>query len=1614
MDLKDKSKEELLNDLLKLNAEFNSLKVAFNQCKSDNNQGELKFKNIIESISDVVYEIDEKGIIKYISPSIEKLLAYKPEEIIGKEYIHFVGGSKDTLAKRLNELSHSLELENDYEIFTKYGDKCWVRLSTNALFVNGDFKGGTGIITKITEKKFIEIELQKSEALYKSIINASPDVITITDLEGKVILFSPKALEMFGYDNSDTFLNRSLFDFIDNRDKERALNNIQSMFNDSFLGAEEYRAIKSDGSTFYIEVNGDFIKNENGQPENIIFVTRDLTNRKIIEERLQKSEALSQSILDSSPDGIVTADLNGKLLTASPAILNMLGYTAENEVIGRSFFEFINQKEHEKVKLNLVRMYNDEITGSIEYEGIKADGTPLYVDIRGGFIKDNNGVRKNIILVVRDISEKKATEEKIEKSEEKYRNLIESINEIIYEVDGDGVVVFISPVVEKKYGYKQSEIIGRKVFDFIYFEDRPKILNAFSNLHIKDYNYLEYRYVLKNGETCWVRSSTTPVFKDGKLISGKGSIIDINDLKLAQLALADSEEKYSKAFNMSSYAILITQVDDGKFVEVNPAFTQISGYTRAEAMANSAIGLKLWANIEDRNKMVSILKSGKDVRNYECEFKNKNGDIIFGSMSASIIYFNEMPNILTSINDISVQKKAEKELFNLNANLEQKIKERTAQLAETNESLYKEIEERKIAENALLIKSNELEEFFSVSLDLLSVIDINGHFIKLNNSWENTLGFSVSELEGENFIEFVHPDDIEHTLNAMVELSDQKPVFEFVNRYRTKDGSYRVMEWHSVPIGDIIYSAARDITERKRAEYFENELLQLSTKLTGIQSSETDAALNLSLMRIGQFLKADRSYIFEFNELQPTTSNTFEWCNDGIAPEIENLQNIPCEALPMWMDALNRRENIIITDVSKLPEEWAAEREILEGQNIKSVIVTPILIENKLIGFVGLDNVIENKKYNTSEINILKVWNSLLTSIIKSKRADKILEQTRQNYETFFNTIDDFLWVLDENGNIIHANTTVKVRLEYPISELENQSVLMVHPPERRDEAARIVGEMLQGTAAFCPVPIVTKSGKYIPVETRVKAGFWNDKPVIFGVSKDVTQIQLSEQKFSSAFQSNSSMMAISNYHTGEFIDVNDEFLGKFGYSREEIIEKKSIDLNLFTNNKIRYDVLEKLDQNISIKNIELEFAKKNGEKILGLFSAEIIKVGNDICLLTSLIDITERKKSEIDLQKARIEAEQANLAKSEFLSRMSHELRTPMNSILGFAQILQMGDLSLKQSKSVEHILNSGTHLLDLINEVLDISRIEAGQLSISLSPIKLDSIIMETLDLVRPQLNDKQITIELVNSPNLFFVKSDQQRLKQVLLNLIVNAIKYNKVGGLITINTEINSNNNDFVRVSISDTGYGISSVNLSKLFIPFERMGAEHTNEEGTGLGLAVVKKLIDAMGGNIGVESVVDVGSTFWIEFPKWNIQPEVLDNSLLFGEIASNQEVKSGTILYIEDNNSNIELVEQILHYKRSQIQLISNVYGKNAFKLAVENNPDLILLDLDLPDISGEKVLKQLLSNNLTMSIPIVIISANAMPNQVAKMLKTGAKEYLTKPLDVAAFIKVVDRFIL
>ena len=441
----------------------------------------------------------------------------------------------------------------------------------------------------------------------------------------------------------------------------------------------------------------------------------------------------------------------------------------------------------------------------------------------------------------------------------------------------------------------------------------------------------------------------------------------------------------------------------------------------------------------------------------------------------------------------------------------------------------------------------------------------------------------------------------------------------------------------------------------------------------------------------------------------------------------------------------------------------------------------------------------------------------------------------------------------------------------------------------------------------------------------------------------------------------------------------------------------------------------------------ELTYVRKDGSRLPAVVSVTALRDAQDTIIGYLLIgtDNTARKKIEaerarldqvlrdtnLELRDAKWAAERANQAKSAFLSSMSHELRTPLNAILGFAQLLDSASPPPTPSHklSIDQILKAGWYLLELINEVLDLSLIESGKLSLSLEPVSLAEVLEDCRAMIEPQARQGGIAVAFDALDELPHVLADRTRVKQVLVNLLSNAIKYNRVGGSVEVRCRRAAG--ERVRVSLQDTGEGLSADKLAHLFEPFNRLGQEGGTEQGTGIGLVVCKQLVALMDGAIGVESTVGVGSVFWIDLPAAADADVRADPTRLAAPPAARRagDPPMRTVLCVEDNPANLMLVAQILG-RRPDIRVLSAKDGRRGIEMAREALPDMILMDINLPGISGHAALRSLAGDPVTAHIPVVALSANAMPRDIEKGLASGFFRYLTKPIQVDLFMDTIE----
>lgn len=1092
------------------------------------------------------------------------------------------------------------------------------------------------------------------------------------------------------------------------------------------------------------------------------------------------------------------------------------------------------------------------------------------------------------------------------------------------------------------------------------------------------------------------------------------------NLKQSEEQVIKERDKANQYLDIAGVMLVLLN-SSGKVSKINKKACEVLGYPENEIVGKDWFETVIPENIKDEIRMTfqAIMNSEiESMKFYENTIINKNGEerLIAWHNVLLLDEKGKLTGTLSSGEDITERKKAEELLY------------------ESQEHLTSAFENAAIG---------------------MALVAPNGDFTRVNSSLCNLVGYSVDELLTKSFREITHPDDLEKSntfVNQM--LAGEISTNQMEKRYFHKLGQV-VWVLLSVSLvhdaqGKPLYFVAQiqNITESKQAE---NRKLQQTQILESIITGLPLLAILESIVKLVEV--EDPTSLCSILLMDENGKNLLI----GAAPSLPDFYNQAIDGVEIGEKvgscgaAAYLKKRIIAEDLLIHPN-WIPFRELTHQANLRSCWSEPILdAENNVLGTFAVYHR-QPQAPQSEEIELLKSVVSLASLAISRKQHEekirnintelelKVEERTNQLAATNENLQQEMkehkkaeerirlivesapnaIILVDAKGFIQLVNKQTENYFGYHRDELIGNKIEMLVP-----NASGMNHENLRSNFISHPTSRnmgvgrdlfgLKKDGTKFPIEVGLNPIHIQNETLILTNIIDITERRKNEIeliKFKTALDSSADDIFIIDYEKNLFIDANNTALKSLGYTKDELLQMAPNDIKPLISKDELKKIFDKIIHSQSkLDKIETVHRRKNGTDFEVEVFLRAFRFDNSDLLIASVRDITERKIAEEAIKNAKLEAERANIAKSEFLSRMSHELRTPLNSILGFTQLMSMGELNPAHQKGVDHIMKSGKHLLNLINEVLNLSRIEAGELSISLEPVEIKGIITETLDIIHPMAKEKSIFIELENhTKENIFIKADHQKLKQVLLNLVNNAVKFNYDKGLVKIRVK---QQNEKIRIYIIDTGKGIAADEMPKLFNPFQRIGTEISIIEGTGLGLAVSKKLIEAMNGSIGVESEVGKGSTFWIELPA--IEGQIVRHSKLEYLINSNNSTHiRGTILYIEDNISNQQLVKQIMDTQRPAVNLITNMYGKNTVDLALDYQPDVILLDLDLPDIHGTKVLKLLKENEQTKNIPVIVLSADATEKQIEKLLKAGAKAYLTKPIDVLEFLKVVDEYLI
>lgn len=1602
-------------------------------------ESELQYRNLANSGQALIWTATPDKKCNYFNQVWLDFTGRTLEQELGDGWAE--GVHPDDLERCVGIYTSSFDARNsfsmDYRLRYNDGTYRWLQDDGKPRYNSqGDFLGYIGHCLDITDR-IVAVEKLNEKTVELGLANnqlAMAQQIGQTgswsfNLKTRELKGSPESLKLFGFANNPTgFTVENLESCIPEREKV-----VQASYDLIEKGIPynlEYEIHPADGSPARIITSKAELKfDEHGNVVEMFGVFQDITERKEIERILLQSEQKYKALFFDSPDGYLIIR-DGKFIECNRAAELLMGgnrsyiigktpdeLSPQIQPNGRNSAEYVKEIINEtfnKGKKSFewihTRVNGADFTAQINLSVIEYEGEQVLFTTWQDITQRKQ--RQNILnsrLRLAEFAQFHSRNELQQKLLDELELLTDSNVGFFHSVDANQNTLTLqswstntletmctAESESQHYGIDKAGVWVDCV------RQRKAVIH-------NDYMSLEHRQGLPEGHAPVIRELVVPVFRNEKIVAVVGignkttdyteedveMVTLLSDLAwdiTERLGAEENMRNLSQAIEQSPVMTYITNLK-GEIEYLNPVVAEITGYSVDELLGqNPRIFSSGEKPKEDYQILWETLMAGK-MWNGEFHNKKKNGESYWVSAAISPVSNStgHITHYLAIEEDITKRKLAEEKIRELNIRLEQKVVERTAQLQEAWNRLNKIADQVPGMVYQYLLRLDGSSCFPYASEGIYDIYRVRPQEVMEDASPV----FAV-----------LHPNDLEGVVASIQNSAQNLTLWNHEYRVKFEDGTIRWLSGNAMPQkqadGSVLWHGfITDITERKQVE---DEL-----------ASEKN--------RIDLIIQGNQLGTWEWNVQTGETIFNNQWA-DIIGYTLDEIQP---ENIEIWR-SFAHPDDLIVSD-KFLEQHFNKETNHYECQ---------VRMKHKNGKWVW---VLDRGKVHTWD----KEGKPLLMSgthvnINEQKKVEQELAIEKQRLNSILEGTNVGTW----EWNIQTGETTFNERwagiIGYTLDEISPVSIetwmKFAHPDDLK-ESGVLLEKHFKGELDYYSFEsrMKHKDGHWVWVLDRGKVHQWdtNGKPLLIsGTHQDITERKQAEEELRWKqsllnYMSNASPLGflVVDNRTDDILYFNHRFCQIWEI---QAIEEQMQRGELKNNDIIPYclPVLADIpafaesckplqdEENRVIVEDEIAFTEN---RTVRRFTTQIRGVNDEYFGRFYIFeDITQRKLTEAEIHKAKEDAEKANHAKSEFLSRMSHELRTPMNSILGFAQLMEMVEQKENNKKRLNHILNNGKHLLHLINEVLDIAGIESGKNLLNYEHVQLNQIINDVIDVVRGTALEKNITVELADSPSNLVVSADKLRLKQVLINLASNAIKYNKEGGSVMIKTELQPADADgktAVRISVSDTGIGIHEEDATKLFQPFERIGADKTETEGTGLGLVVVKKYTEAMGGKVGVVSEPGEGSTFWIELPQTYSPVSIKrqkEGKTQNTEIYDNN-TEAG-ILYIEDNQANIELVEEILSDYRPSVKLVTSMYGKQTVSLAKKHFPDLILLDLDLPDMNGHEVLKRLLADSATQKIPVVILSADAMPERIKKLRASGAIDYLTKPINVFRFLEIVDHY--
>lgn len=1172
--------------------------------------------------------------------------------------------------------------------------------------------------------------------------------------------------------------------------------------------------------------------------------------REEAELQIANERKLLRTIIDNIPMNIYAKDLDFRKTLANKQEIMHLGLISESDVLGKTDFELYGAEIASNTLIeDLEVIAKGKAINAVE----KHIGNGQWALISKLPLQNENNETIGLVGVSVDFTERRKNREQLQVFHELFNHLPDAI-QISLE---DGTMFYINKEASKRLGIEQNEIQKFKISDFEKIFIKNQDWEAYVD-KLKKNNNILFEGINKNQYT----GDEFPVEVTVNYINvnNNGFVIaisrDITERKKSEARTVENEKRLQQLAQLArSFAWELNT--DGLYTYISHNVTDVLGFEQNE-IVNKIHCFELRPERmrdEFKVKMFQMMESKMEVNGMESILLDKHGNELW-------VNTNAIP-LLDNNGDIRGYRGS-----------------------------YTDITDKKIKELELIESENRKASLVESMNDLVFVLDNELRFVVYYKPEDIGLYQQPEEFIGKKITEVNFPTDVLASI--------QKGINDCIETQKLSKIEYQLNienseMWYEMNITYLklnnnygLTCVVRDISESKNNLSLISQqidlqelLIKISTTYINIDISNIDRVINHSLKEMGEYVNADRTYIFSYDFANQTCSNTYEWCNNGIEPEINNLQQLPLQYFPDWVKKHQMGEPLIIEDVSELPNDGQESlRGILEPQGIKSLIAIPMLHNDELMGFIGFDSVKQTHIYTEKEKQLLHIYAQMVVNVQIRRRGFEMIAYQEQKYRNLISNMSIGLVELDMDDRIVFAN-------------------------QQFCQMANLNFDRIKGLDA---------------------AALLNPR------------------------------------------------------------QKRAL-------TKYKYE----LQQAENASSIEMMVKNRKGEHSWWLVNGapHFNDKGELIGTVGVFLDISSQKKMQTELEKAIKIAEKAAKAKESFLTNMSHEIRTPLNVIIGMVRELGKEMLSEQQRKYVVNSESSANHLLTIVNNILDMSKIEAGQFTLDPVDFSLSALLYDVRSILSSRAAGKNINFEFIeNKIKKDIIKGDTIRLRQIFINLLSNAIKFTDEGYVKFIVEEIEgTDKNEKLRFVISDTGIGISEEFLSNLFEKFsQEQSQSNRNFEGTGLGMSISKELVEMMGGTIAVKSTKGIGTeiTIEIEFEIGNI------NGLLNKNENRKNDFSGYNILIVEDNEMNRFIARQSL------LQVKCNVFeainGIDAIDKVSKQTFDLILMDIQMPKMDGVEATLHI-RNNMQNNIPIIALTANAFKHDIDQYMEVGMNDYLIKP---------------